>query len=142
MNKTICSILIAGTVSALAGCEWGDTSLSSTDQQRGAATVAERPAPTADELAAATPVAYRVEGMHCGGCAAGLEEKLAGLSGVLVCKVSYEDSRAEIAVTDPSVTPAIEAAIDELGYTYAVASEADEASDAESPESSDADATS
>ncbi len=116
MNRPLAATLLAGTIAIIAACDGGG---STTDPAE--TTVATRPAPTAEELAAATPVSYRVEGMHCGGCAAGLQEKLAGLSGVVACEVSYENSRADIAVSDESITPALEQAIEELGYTYAVA---------------------
>lgn len=130
MNRPIAATLLAGTIAIIAACDRGG----STDD---AAETTARPAPTPEQLAAATPISYRVEGMHCGGCAAGLEEKLAGLTGVVACEVSYENSRADIAVADGSIAPSVEAAIEELGYTFAAADESatDEETSDETPAS-------
>ena len=97
--------------------------------------VAAKPAPTAEQLANATTVSHRVDGMHCGGCAAGIEEKLAGLTGVLACEVTYEGGTATVTMVDATVTPSVESTIAELGYEYApaAASEDAPAEDADAP---------
>ncbi|MGA1632170.1 MAG: heavy-metal-associated domain-containing protein [Phycisphaerales bacterium] len=100
--------------------------------------VAVKPAPTTEQLANATTVSYRVDGMHCGGCAEGIQEKLAGLDGVLACSVTYEGGTATITMVDATVTPSVESTIAELGYEYAPAAATEEAPAAES---SDAPAT-
>ncbi len=98
-------------VAALAAC----------DRPEPKAPVAVKPAPTAEQLANATTVAYRVDGMHCGGCAAGIQEKLAGLTGVLACEVTYEGGTATVTMVDATVTPSVESTIAELGYEFAPA---------------------
>jgi copper chaperone len=100
--------------------------------------VAVKPAPTTEQLANATTVSYRVDGMHCGGCAEGIQEKLAGLDGVLACSVTYEGGTATITMVDATVTPSVESTIAELGYEYAPAAATE---DAPAAESSDAPAT-
>lgn len=107
-------------VAALAAC----------DRAEPKAPVAVKPAPTAEQLANATTVAYRVDGMHCGGCAAGIQEKLAGLNGVLACEVTYEGGTATVTMVDATVTPSVESTIAELGYEFAPA-DATEAAPAE-----------
>ncbi len=89
--------------------------------------VAAKPAPTAEQLANATTVSYRVDGMHCDGCAAGIEEKLAGLTGVLACEVTYEGGTATVTMVDATVTPSVESTIAELGYEYAPAAPSEDA---------------
>jgi copper chaperone len=94
--------------------------------------VAVKPAPTTEQLANATTVSYRVDGMHCGGCAEGIQEKLAGLDGVLACSVTYEGGTATITMVDATVTPSVESTIAELGYEYAPAAATEDAPAAES----------
>jgi copper chaperone len=94
--------------------------------------VAVKPAPTTEQLANATTVSYRVDGMHCGGCAEGIQEKLAGLDGVLACSVTYEGGTATITMVDATVTPSVESTIAELGYEYAPAAATEEAPATES----------
>lgn len=89
--------------------------------------VAVKPAPTAEQLANATTVSYRVDGMHCGGCAEGIQEKLAGLDGVLACEVTYEGGTATVTMVDGTVTPTVESTIAELGYEFAPATAAQDA---------------
>ncbi|MFZ9690887.1 MAG: heavy-metal-associated domain-containing protein [Phycisphaerales bacterium] len=103
-------------VAALAAC----------DRPEPKAPVAVKPAPTTEQLANATTVAYRVDGMHCGGCAAGIQEKLAGLDGVLACSVTYEGGTATVTMVDATVTPKVESTIAELGYEFAPATNAEE----------------
>ena len=120
MNRPLAACLLAGTLTIIAACDRGGSTTDGGEATEAAA----RPAPTPEALAAATPISYRVEGMHCGGCAAGLQEKLAGLKGVVACEVSYENSRADISVTDDSIAPSLEEAIESLGYTFAAADDA------------------
>lgn len=103
-------------VAAIAAC----------DRPEPKAPVAVKAAPTAEQLANATTVSYRVDGMHCGGCAAGIQEKLAGLTGVLACEVTYEGGTATVTMVDATVTPSVESTIAELGYEYAPAATAAE----------------
>jgi copper chaperone CopZ len=41
-------------------------------------------------------VTLKITGMHCGGCAAGVEKALKGVSGVLVAKVNLEAANAGV----------------------------------------------
>jgi len=85
----------------------------------------DRPAPPAAakvvDPASITTVTYRVDGMHCDGCASAIRQKVAGLAGVVACEVTYEGGQATISLADASVTPAVEGAITSLGYVIAPA---------------------
>lgn len=41
-------------------------------------------------------VALRIEGMHCGGCARGLQTVLTRIEGVIAARVSFDESRAVV----------------------------------------------
>ena len=120
MNRLV--PLAVTLLAALAGCEQGEV----------ASTAPAAPTYSAEEIANARTVAYRVDGMHCGGCAAGVQEKLAGLKGVVACSVVFETSTATVSIVDASVTPEIESAITGLGYTVAPVDAAAEEAAAES----------
>ena len=77
-------------------------------------------------VAATTPAAtniepvtltWEVQGMHCGGCANAIKSKIAALSGVSSCDVSFDDSQA-VVVADPARSVAIEGIMASLGYTF------------------------
>lgn len=85
----------------------------------------DRPAPPAAakvvDPASVVTVTYRVEGMHCDGCANAIRQKVSGLAGVVACEVTYEGGQATISIADASVTPSVEGAITSLGYSIAPA---------------------
>jgi len=56
--------------------------------------------------AAGKTVTIRVEGMHCGGCAASIEKKLKATEGVEEVRVSYEKKEAWIKFDDQKVSEA------------------------------------
>lgn len=61
---------------------------------------------------------FKVEGMTCGGCEAGVRMKVKKLDGVEKVEASYEKKRARITYDPKIVTPArIIKAIEELGYS-------------------------
>ncbi len=115
-----------------AGCD------RSADQPYGPAAPGEAPAPEAPDAAPATGpaaaapggglplkaqpgervLAFRVEGMHCTGCAQGVTQKLKGLPGVRQVRVSFPAQAAW--VTSPEgeedVTPSVVEAVEALGY--------------------------
>ena len=65
-------------------------------------------------------VVFRVDGMTCGGCAAGVEGSLGDLAGVKEVMVSYEDSRAILTIQEEKVTTEeLQTAIEKTGYKAA-----------------------
>ena len=68
--------------------------------------------------ATVTPVSlrYGVEGMHCDGCVQAITDKVTHVDGVLGCSVSLQEKRAEVSVRDASLAPAVQQAIERLGY--------------------------
>ncbi len=59
---------------------------------------------------------YRVEGMHCDGCVQAITDKLKHVDGVIDCRVSLEAKQADVSVRDASTAPAVQQAIEKLGY--------------------------
>ena len=59
----------------------------------------------------------KIEGMHCGSCAIGIQMLTSGMDGVKSSEVSYEDKKGVVEF-DPAKTSkeAIVKAIAELGY--------------------------
>lgn len=77
-------------------------------------------------LAGGDKVQLKVEGMTCGGCAAGVEKAVNALEGVTESDVKFETALASIAFDNEKVsTEQIIAAIEEAGYKAHVATEAD-----------------
>ena len=62
----------------------------------------------------ATPVAlqYRVEGMHCDGCVQAITDKLKHVDGVVDCRVSLQEKRADVSVRDRAMAPTVQRAIE------------------------------
>jgi copper chaperone CopZ len=69
-------------------------------------------------VTSAAPVALRfqVDGMHCEGCASAITEKVSRVDGVVDCRVSLENREASVAVRGAETGPAVQAAIERLGY--------------------------
>lgn len=60
---------------------------------------------------------FKVEGMTCGGCEAGVKVKVKKLDGVEKVEASYREGRATVTYHPEKVSPdRIIAAIEELGY--------------------------
>ena len=71
----------------------------------------------AAESAASTVSTFKVEGMTCGGCEAGVKMKVKKLDGVESVEASHEQGTASVVYDPAKVTPErIIAAIEELGY--------------------------
>lgn len=86
----------------------------------------QRMAPSQASAAAAPEnerVVFAVEGMHCGGCASGIQSMLRRTEGVISADVSYE-RREAVVVFDPARTSRekIMEAITNLGYKASVKS--------------------
>jgi copper chaperone CopZ len=86
--------------------------------------VASRPreVPIAGGTADRIPVLhYKVKGMHCDGCVAAIQSKVAAVEGVGTCLVDLENGRADVQLNEgvdlATVKPLVEAAITRLGYT-------------------------
>jgi copper chaperone CopZ len=72
----------------------------------------------AEEKAATVTSLFKVEGMTCGGCEAGVRMKVKKLVGVEKVEASYETKRARVSYDPKIVTPQrIIAAIKDLGYS-------------------------
>ncbi len=70
------------------------------------------------EKASAVTSVFKVEGMTCGGCEAGVKAKVKKLEGVRDVTASHKEGRATVTYDPEKVTPdAIIAAIEELGYS-------------------------
>lgn len=63
-----------------------------------------------------TTLVYQVDGMHCDGCVQAITDKVTHLDGVTTCRVNLQDRRAEVLVRDPSLAPAVQKAMETLGY--------------------------
>ena len=67
--------------------------------------------------AADATVTIRIEGMHCGNCAASVKKKLKATKGVLDVQVSFDKKEALIKYDDEKVTVAeLRAAINSTGF--------------------------
>lgn len=77
----------------------------------------------AAEPAAATPagetvtVSLAVEGMHCGGCANAIRQRVAKMEGVSACEVSFEKGEALVTLRSPASPDGIVETITRLGYS-------------------------
>ena len=58
-----------------------------------------------------------VEGMQCGHCKAHVEKALGELSGVSSAQVDLEAKTATVALSDPVADDALQAVVEEAGYT-------------------------
>lgn len=81
-----------------------------------------------------TTVSLSVEGMHCGGCAGAVRERVATMPGVSACEVSLEKGEATVTLRGPATAERVAEAIRRLGYTVEL--RAEEAPDAASEEAS------
>ena len=89
-----------------------------TDQ---APATAPEPAPALEPSADQERLTLAIEGMHCTGCAAGVDRRLRAVDGVADCRVDFESGRA-VVVYDPSATDAAAlASASVAGTTYSVA---------------------
>lgn len=71
----------------------------------------------AGEEADTTVSTFKVEGMTCGGCEAGVKAKVKKLAGVDSVEASYQEGTARVVYDPAKVTPQqIIAAIEQLGY--------------------------
>lgn len=69
------------------------------------------------QAAEAKTSTFRVEGMTCGGCAAGLKMTVKKLDGVQKAEASYEEGKAVVTYDPSKLKPEqIIAAIEKLGY--------------------------
>ena len=67
-------------------------------------------------------VTLKIEGMHCGACATGIQMIVSGLDGVKAISVDYEKKSGEVEFDESKVTvEQMSAAVKDLGYTLAVA---------------------
>src|SRR5260370_38568863 len=72
----------------------------------------------AEEKTATVTSVFKVEGMTCGGCEAGVRMKVKKLAGVEKVEASYETNRARVSYDPKIVTPhRIVAAIKHLGHS-------------------------
>ncbi len=72
----------------------------------------------------ATTVVLSVSGMKCGACSAKVTAALEAVDGVTAAAVSHEDGTAEVVVApDTATADALVAAVADLGYEVAVATE-------------------
>lgn len=59
----------------------------------------------------------KIEGMHCGSCAVGIQMLLSQMEGVSAVEVSYENKKGTVEFDSAKVTKSeIVKAIEELGY--------------------------
>src|SRR5260370_30280191 len=76
------------------------------------------PALAAGEKTATVTAVFKVEGMTCGGCEAGVRMKVKKLAGVEKVEASYETKRARVSYDPKIVTPQrIIEAIKDLGHS-------------------------
>jgi copper chaperone CopZ len=68
--------------------------------------------------AAVEPVTltFAVEGMHCGNCAASIQETIAKLDGVSACEVSFENKSVIVKASDSDASDRIIAAVRKMEY--------------------------
>ena len=93
------ALILAASLLVTAGC--GDTGSSGTAQL---------------DPATLETTTYRVDGMHCGGCAAAIATKVGQVDGVAACKVDLESGTAVVEAA-PASGQRIQDAIVLLGYT-------------------------
>lgn len=125
MTRTPLSVVSLAVLLAL-GCEGKPAPEASTAQAPAPAPVESvTPAPPADAPVIRTAsLRVLVTGMHCGGCASTVESTLAAREDVAACRVSFEESLAEVELREGASVPEILAAIRELGYEVETTDEA------------------
>jgi copper chaperone CopZ len=102
MKKTTCApclLLLPVLVCLISGC-------------------AERPA-EADPAAEPGIYAFKVEGMHCGGCERSITEAVGRLDGITVLEVSHSNGVVRVESDGRTGPGAVVAAIEPLGYSAA-----------------------
>lgn len=77
---------------------------------------AQQSSPRADRSSAATVLNFRVTGMHCDGCAAGLKAKLVRVEGVTSADASFEQSSASVKTDDPTIAVKVLETIKEMQF--------------------------
>lgn len=70
----------------------------------------------AASAATKTSLRYGVEGMHCDGCVQAITDKVRRVDGVIECSVNLQAKQADVVVRDRSLAPAVQQAIEKLGY--------------------------
>lgn len=83
-------------------------------------------------------VSLSVEGMHCGGCAGAVKERVAKMPGVSECEVSFEKGEATVTLQGPATTERVVEAIRRLGYTVELRSPESPAGESPAEEAPDA----
>ena len=68
---------------------------------------------------ATVQASYRVEGMHCNGCAEAIVAEVSEVKGVQAVQCTFESGEARITLADPGARDAAERAITKLGYRIA-----------------------
>jgi copper chaperone CopZ len=58
----------------------------------------------------------QVDGMHCQGCVDAITDKVGRVDGVVDCRVNLENRQADVAVRQATAGPAVQRAIEGLGY--------------------------
>ena len=94
------ALILAASALMITGCGASDSS----DADTGVST------------AALETTTYRVDGMHCGGCAAAIATKVGQVDGVASCNVDLESGTAVVEAA-PSSEQRVQDAIVLLGYT-------------------------
>ncbi len=125
MIRTLALLGILGGAGAFSVCDLCNESAATTGittpaaASRAAAGMGHMSPPSA----ALKTIAFKVEGMTCGGCVIGVRTVLLQLPGVNKADVSYEQRRATVMYDDTKVTAeGMIAAIKTLGYTATVGS--------------------
>ena len=106
LTTTLLSAVLAGTL-VLTGCAKEEDDASATIQQASNPSVIE----------------YTVEGMHCDGCAAGLQEDIAAIAGVTSCEVDFDSSSATVHVDNAAVAEEVVKTVKDMEYTIVVKAE-------------------
>ncbi|MGF1537384.1 MAG: heavy-metal-associated domain-containing protein [Elainellaceae cyanobacterium] len=65
-----------------------------------------------------TTVIFKVGGMVCDGCATNVDRTIAGIPGILNCRVNYASEQAMVQY-DPNQVgiPAIQSEVEDMGFT-------------------------
>ena len=74
---------------------------------------------------------YRIDGMTCSACAAGIQRALAAMPGILHADVNFVACRARVTGITPSLDDTVRSAVGRAGYAARPAAEADRARDEE-----------
>lgn len=70
-----------------------------------------------DVKASARQFSFRIEGMHCAGCAVTLKSELAKIAGVQDVRVDYATKTARVAASDDTVVPRVVDATQRAGFS-------------------------